>query len=328
MARVLTLAAAQLGPIQKAEGRDAAVGRMVRLMERAHQRGAEAVVFPELALTTFFPRWWEEDVAAADGWFETALPSPATAPLFDAARRFGIGFHLGYAEKTPDGRRFNTAVYVHPTGEVVLKYRKVHLPGHSEFDPLRQVQHLEKRFFEVGDLGFPVVRAPVGGQHANIGLMICNDRRWPEAWRVLGLQGVELVMLGYNTPSLNTDGRGFEAHHLRVFHSHLSVQAGCYQNSCFAASVAKAGTEDGHELFGHSIIVNPQGEVVAQATSWDDELIVADCDLGTCRLGPETIFDFARHRRPEHYGRIPGQGGSAAPRVWAPGGGRRRDAAE
>ena len=318
MARVLTLAAAQLGPIQKAEGRDVAVGRMVRLMERAHRRGAEAVVFPELALTTFFPRWYEEDVAAADRWFETALPSPATAPLFEAAKRLGLGFHLGYAEKTPDGRRFNTAVYVHPSGEVVLKYRKVHLPGHAEYDPRRKVQHLEKRFFEVGDLGFPAVRAPVGGQDVNLGLMICNDRRWPEAWRVLGLQQVELVLLGYNTPSLNMDGRGFEAHHLRVFHSHLSVQAGCYQNACFAASVAKAGTEDGHELFGHSIIVNPQGEIMAQATSWDDELIVADCDLEMCRLGRETIFDFARHRRPEHYGRITAQTGSEAPPVWTP----------
>ena len=327
MARVLALAAAQLGPIQKAEGRDVAVGRMVRLMERAHRRGAEAVVFPELALTTFFPRWYEEDVAAADHWYETALPSPATAPLFEAAERFGIGFHLGYAEKTPDGRRFNTAVYVHPSGEVMLKYRKVHLPGHAEHDPRRKVQHLEKRFFEVGDLGFPVVRAPVGGQEVNLGLMICNDRRWPEAWRVLGLQRVELVMLGYNTPSLNMDGRGFEAHHLRVFHSHLSVQAGCYQNACFAASVAKAGMEDGHELFGHSIIVNPQGEIMAQATSWDDELIVADCDLEMCRLGRETIFDFARHRRPEHYGRITAQAGSEAPRVWAPNR-RRRGAAE
>ena len=57
--RRLTLAAAQLGPIQKAEGREVAVGRMVRLMEAAHRRGAEVVVFPELALTTFFPRWYE-----------------------------------------------------------------------------------------------------------------------------------------------------------------------------------------------------------------------------------------------------------------------------
>jgi predicted amidohydrolase len=328
MTRRLTLAAAQLGPIQKAEGREVAVGRMVRLMELAHRRGAEVVVFPELALTTFFPRWHEEDLDNADHWYEPAMPSNTTAPLFEAARRLGIGFHLGYAEIVqgagdgngrPRKRRFNTAVYVHPSGEIVLKYRKVHLPGHAEYDPVRSVQHLEKRYFEPGDLGFPVVRAPVGGQECNLGLMICNDRRWPEAWRVLGLQQVELVLLGYNTPSLNTENRGFEAHHLRVFHSHLSVQAGCYQNSCFAAAVAKAGMEDGHELFGHSIIVNPQGEILAQATSWGDELIVADCDLAMCELGRSTIFNFAAHRRTEAYGPITAQTGSAPPPAWQPG---------
>ncbi|MCR0981265.1 N-carbamoyl-D-amino-acid hydrolase [Roseomonas populi] len=319
MTRRLTVAAAQLGPIQKAEGRDVSVGRMVRLMERAHQRGVEVVVFPELALTTFFPRWYEEDIAAADDWYETALPSNQTAPLFEAARKFNIAFHLGYAEKTPDGRRFNTAAFFHPSGEMVLKYRKVHLPGHKEYDPIRTVQHLEKRYFEVGDLGFPVARAPVGGAGpVNVGMLICNDRRWPEAWRVLGLQSVELVMLGYNTPSLNQDNRGFEAHHLRVLHSHLSIQAGCYQNATFAVATAKAGVEDGHELFGHSIIVNPQGEIMAQATSWDDELITADLDLGMCELGRTTIFNFAAHRRVEAYGRITAQTGAEAPQEWAP----------
>ncbi|WP_043829509.1 N-carbamoyl-D-amino-acid hydrolase [Muricoccus aerilatus] len=319
MSRRLTVAAAQLGPIQKDEGREVAVGRMVRLMEAAHRRGVEVVVFPELALTTFFPRWYEEDRAAADHWFETSLPSNATAPLFEAARKYGIGFHLGYAEKTPEGRHFNTAAYVHPSGEIALKYRKVHLPGHAEHDPIRTVQHLEKRYFEVGDLGFPVVRAPVGSAGpVNIGMLICNDRRWPEAWRVLGLQSVELVMLGYNTPSLNMDNRGFEAHHLRVLHSHLSIQAGCYQNATFGIATAKAGVEDGHELFGHSIIVNPQGEIMAQATSWDDELITADLDLDMCRLGRETIFNFAAHRRVEAYGRITAQTGAETPSVWEP----------
>lgn len=319
MPRPLVLAAAQLGPIQRAEGRDVAVGRMLRLLERAASRGAEVVVFPELALTTFFPRWFHDDIAEADPWFETAMPNPAVQPLFDAARKHGIAFHLGFAEKTPDGRRFNTAILVHGSGEIALKYRKVHLPGHAEFDPIRDVQHLEKRYFEPGDLGFPVVRAPLGGMQANIGMLICNDRRWPEAWRELGLQQVELVLLGYNTPSLNKDNRGFEAHHLRVFHSHLSVQAGCYQNSCWAVSTAKAGTEDGHELFGHSIIVNPQGEIVAQATTWDDELIIADADLDTCNLGRTTIFDFARHRRIEAYPRIATQTGSTPPPDWRPG---------
>lgn len=319
MARLLTVAAAQLGPIQKDEPRAEAVGRMIRLMERAHARGVQVVVYPELALTTFFPRHYYEDRAEADIWFETAMPSNETAPLFDAAREYGIAFHLGYAERTPEGRHFNTAVLVGAGGEVMLKYRKVHLPGHADYLPQRKVQHLEKRYFEVGDLGFPVVQVPLGAQEVNAGLLICNDRRWPEAWRVLGLQSVELVMLGYNTPSINQDAAGFEAHHLRVQHSHLSIQAGAYQNATFAVATAKAGVEDGCELFGNSIIVNPQGEIMAEATSWDDELITADCDLDRCTLGRTTIFAFDRHRRPETYGRITDQVGAVKPPVWRPG---------
>ena len=321
MPRILT-AAAQLGPIQRDEGRDVAVARMVRLMERAHARGVELVVFPELALTTFFPRHYHEDRAEADHWFETAMPSNATAPLFEAARKYGVGFHLGYAEiaHEPDDagtmrrHHFNTAILVAPGGEILLKYRKIHLPGHAEHLPRRAVQHLEKRYFEVGNLGFPVVQAPMGAlPGVNMGMLICNDRRWPEAWRVLGLQSVELVMLGYNTPSINQDASGFEAHHLRVFHSHLSIQAGAYQNACFAIATAKAGIEDGCELFGNSIIVNPQGEIMAEATTWDDELITADLDLDRCTLGRTTIFDFAAHRRPEAYGRIVDQVGAVGP---------------
>jgi predicted amidohydrolase len=325
MPRLITVAAAQLGPIQRAEGRSVAVDRMVRLIEHAHRRGVEFVVFPELALTTFFPRHYHQDIAEADVWFEAEMPSNETAPLFNAAKRYGIGFHLGYAEiaHEPDEtgqirkRRFNTSILVGPSGDIVLKYRKVHLPGHAEFAPARKVQHLEKRYFEVGNLGFPVVRAPMGGLDGiNMGMMICNDRRWPEAWRVLGLQSVELVALGYNTPSLNMEASGFEAHHLRVFHSHLSIQAGCYQNATFAVATAKAGTEDGCELFGHSIVVNPQGEIMAMATSWGDELVTADCDLDMCTLGRTTIFAFEKHRRPEAYGRITGQVGAVEPAVW------------
>ena len=323
--RSITVAAAQLGPIQRAEPRAVAVERMIRMMEHAHKRGVELIVFPELALTTFFPRHYHEAVSDADHWFESAMPSNETAPLFEAARRYGIGFHLGYAEialetdETGETRKrhFNTSILVAPDGEILLKYRKVHLPGHAEFDPRRSTQHLEKRYFEVGNLGFPVIRAPMGGiEGINMGMMICNDRRWPEAWRVLGLQSVELVVLGYNTPSLNQEAGGFEAHHLRVFHSHLTIQAGCYQNACFAVATAKAGVEDGCELFGHSIIVNPQGEIVAMATTWDDELITADLNLDMCTLGRTTIFAFEKHRRPEAYGRITSQVRAVDPPVW------------
>src|SRR4051794_30058262 len=163
--RIITVGAAQLGPIQRADARAVAVERMIRLLERAHKRGVELVVFPELALTTFFPRHYYADIAAADPWFETTIPSNETAPLFAAAKRYGIGFHLGYAEiaHEPDEtgqtrkRRFNTSILVGPDGDILLKYRKVHLPGHAEYDPWRTTQHLEKHYFEVGNLGFPVI---------------------------------------------------------------------------------------------------------------------------------------------------------------------------
>lgn len=325
MSRIITVAAAQLGPLQLSDTRENAVGRMIRLLERAHVRGVELVVFPELALTTFFPRHYKSDRAEADQWFEETMPSVATAPLFAAAKKFGIGFYLGYAEIAHEAdacgvmqrRHFNTCILVNGAGEIVLKYRKVHLPGHAELDPKRAVQHLEKRYFEVGNLGFPVIRASMGGLSGlNMGMMICNDRRWPEAWRVLGLQGVELVMLGYNTPSTNQSAAGFEAPHLRVMHSHLSIQAGAYQNATFAVATAKSGVEDGCEMFGHSVIVNPQGEIMAQATTWDDELITADCNMAQVQLGRATIFNFEQHRRPEAYARITAQVGAVEPKVW------------
>ena len=240
MARIVTVAAAQLGAIQKADTRQAVVARMLDLMDQAKAKGADFIVYPELALTTFFPRWYHEDRGEADFWFEKEMPNAATRPLFERAAKHGMGMSFGYAELTPDGHHFNTSILVDPKGAVVGKYRKVHLPGHAEFDPQRTHQHLEKRYFEPGDLGFPVWRF-MGGI---FGMCICNDRRWPEVYRVMGLQGVELIALGFNTPSVNSQ-KSEEGPERRIFHHKLSLQAGAYQNSTWVVAVAKAGVEDG-----------------------------------------------------------------------------------
>lgn len=310
MSRIVTVGAAQLGPIGRNETRSAVVKRMVELLRQAKAKSCGMVVFPELALTTFFPRWMMADQAEVDSYFETALPSNETAPLFEAARSFGIGFYLGYAEKIEqDGRtrRFNTSVLVDPTGKIVLKYRKVHLPGHVELEAHRPWQHLEKRYFEVGDLGFPVART-MGGV---MGMAICNDRRWPETFRVMGLQGAELIALGYNTPAGN--GAGFEPYHLRMFHNHLVMQAAAYQNATWVVGVAKAGNEEGVDMMGGSCIVAPTGEIVALCHTVGDELVVADCDLDATKFNKETIFNFEKHRRIEHYGLITSRTGAIPP---------------
>ena len=309
MSRIVTVAAAQLGAIQKADTRQVVVARMLDLMDQAKARGADFIVYPELALTTFFPRWYYADRAEADVWFEQEMPNAAVRPLFERAARHGMGMNFGYAELTPDGRHFNTSILVDRGGSIVGKYRKVHLPGHAECDPQRSHQHLEKRYFEPGDLGFPVWRS-MGGI---FGMCICNDRRWPETFRVMGLQGVEMVVLGFNTPSVNSQ-KGGEGPQQRIFHHKLSVQAGAYQNSTWVVAVAKAGVEDGFAMFGCSLIVNPDGEVVAQSRSEHDELIVHACDLDATVFGKQTIFDFKRHRRIEHYGRITAQVGVELPK--------------
>ena len=307
MARIITVGAAQMGPIAPEETREQCVARMIDLLAQARSRGCRFVVFPELALTTFFPRYYEEDISRMDHWFETEMPSAATRPLFEAAAEAGIGFYLGYAELTPDNHRYNTAILVDDTGRITGKYRKIHLPGHAEYEPERVVQHLEKRYFEPGDLGFGVWRQ----QGGIFGMAICNDRRWPETYRVMGLQGAELIALGYNTPDINSTG--VEASHLRMYHNHLTMQANAYMNSTWVVGVAKAGVEDGCMLIGGTCIIQPTGEIVAQAAGIDDELVVADADLDLTRFGKETIFNFAMHRRIEHYGLIASQTGVIVP---------------
>lgn len=300
----LVVGGAQLGAIQRSESRASVVARMIALMDEAASKGVEMLVYPELALTTFFPRWYMEDQAEVDAWFEREMPGPDTAPLFARARELGIAMTFGYAELTPEGRHFNTSILTDRKANIVGKYRKVHLPGHDEYDESRAFQHLEKRYFEPGDIGFPVWR----NEGVVTGMAICNDRRWPEVYRCMGLQGVELVTIGYNTPSVNSQ-MGDEGPQKRLFHSELSLTSGAYQNATFVAGIAKAGVEDGHPLIGGSIIVDPNGYVIARAESEEDELIVAACDFSACAFGKTTIFDFARHRRIEHYGRITSQAG-------------------
>ena len=298
MARTVTLAAAQMGPISRSEDRASVVARLIAMMRQAKAMGADVVAYPEATLTAFFPHWFTEDEAEVDAWFEREMPGPQTQPLFDEARRLAIGFHLGYCEldfSAGRKRRFNTSILVDSSGTIIGKYRKIHLPGHSDHRPGTPFQNLEKRYFEVGDLGFGVWRA-YGGV---AGMIICNDRRWPESYRVLGLQGVDMVFCGYNTPVHHPAAPDHDR--LGQFHNELSMQSGAYQNSCWVVGIAKAGMEEGVDMIAGSCIIAPNGEIVARATSADDEVIVARCDLDLGRSYRETTFNMAIHRRPEHY---------------------------
>ncbi|MGB0113354.1 MAG: N-carbamoyl-D-amino-acid hydrolase [Ilumatobacteraceae bacterium] len=302
MTRIVTVGGAQLGPVQLADDRASVVERLIVLLQEAASQGCDLVVFPELALTTFFPRWFVDDISTADHFYETAMPNAATQPLFDEAKRLGVGFCLGYAllETDDDGavRRWNVQTLVERDGSIVATFKKVHIPGHETNEPGRPFQHLERYYFEPSPEGFGVWDA-FGGR---VGMMICNDRRWPESYRLMGLQGVELILCGYNTPLHYAPDPSQNP--LQGFHNQLVLSSGAYQNGTFVVGVAKGGVEEGVDSLAESSIFAPSGELLAKAATTGDELIVAECDLDWCKQYTGTLFDFERYRRPELYGPI------------------------
>ena len=319
MPRVLKVAAAQMGPNHLATKRADVVSRMVVLLRSAAKLGAQLVVFPETALTTFFPRYRLDSVPNADGYFDnpdTLQTSPNTRPLFDEAKKLGVDVYLGFAERTSEGRDYNTCVYFSASrGEVIAKYRKVHLPGTLQpFEDPNAINQLEKLWFKPGDLGFQAFRVPdlvdeVAKQGSAsdstdrgdpiMGMLICNDRRWAESWRCYGLQGVEVVLCGYNTTAWAPDLCGIrkpqtykESETEAMYQHKLVMTANSYMNSCFSISAAKAGVEDGKfDLIRGSMITSPDGYVIAEAKSKDDEIVFAAIDLDDCLPGKEMVSD-------------------------------------
>ena len=349
MVRTIRIAAAQLGPNHLTSRREDVLDRMLFLLRRAASDGARIVLFPELAFVTFFPRYiiHPEEL---DRFFEhdDLLTSSSTAELFIEAKKLYVDISVGFAERTPEGDTFNSSIYYSASTHGILsKYRKIHLPGFIE--PLADtaaVNQLEKRYFQPGNLGFTAFRAPdlvpnavkqsVSAQLAEssskgpagkgdpiLGMLICNDRRWPEAWRCLSLQGTEVVLCGYNTQGFCPELAGTspqkpqtkDAAEAAALEDHLLVmKSNCYMNSVYGVCAAKAGLEDGKfDLIGGSCIVDPRGNILAMAQTRGDEVVVADCDLDEVQYGRDAIFDFGRHRRIEAYGLITAQAGIVEP---------------
>ena len=297
MASYLNIAVAQLGPIARTDSRQSVVKRLIELMRQAKAAGCQVVTFPEMALTTFFPRWMIEDEAEVDSFFETEMPGPITRPLFEEAGRLGIGFYLGYCEiayEEGQKRRYNSSVLADQTGRVVGKYRKIHVLGNREVDPTLPYQHLEPYYFKPGNMGFPVFEA----FDVKVGMAICNDRRWPETYRSMSLKGADLVLLGFNTPAQLPDWP--DQNELRLLHHKLPMQAAAYQNGLWIAAAAKAGNEENEMLMGHSCIIAPTGEIAVTSLTLADELITYRCNMD---LSPyyKSFFDFERNRRPDQY---------------------------
>jgi predicted amidohydrolase len=147
----------------------------------------------------------------------------------------------------------------------------------------------EPYYFDSGDTGYRVFETA----RARIGVAICQDRRYSETYRCLGLGGAELVLVGYNTPAAPQ----------ALALNELVMRAGAYENHMFVLGVAKAGVEDGLDLIGGSCVISPFGEVLARAATTGDELVTVKIDLEQTRAARERWNFFAR-RHPEHYAAI------------------------
>src|SRR5882762_5157696 len=220
MARIVTVAAAQLGPNQESSSREEIVERMLALLDQAKAQGVELVAYPEMALTTYFPK-------------------------------------------------------------------KIRLPGTKAADGFAQVY--EPYYFAHGDTGYKVFDAC----GAKVGIAICQDRRYPESYRALALQGAEIILIGYNTPISA----------LALDLNELCLRSGAYANACFVVGIAKAGMDDGLELIAGSCVINPQGQVLAKAATSGDELVVSRIDLDHM-VPVRKRWNFLGRRQPQHYGQL------------------------
>jgi predicted amidohydrolase len=269
-----------MGPNNESASREEIVERMLGLLEQAIRDNVALIVYPEMALTTYFPKRVRPDY---DQFFETEVPPKALEPLLRRAGQARVAVHVGFCEKA-EGQYFNSALLTDRDGRLCGTFRKIHLPGTRAPDGFAQVY--EPYYFAHGDSGYQVFDA-LG---ARVGIAICQDRRYPESYRCLALQGAELILIGYNTPTSP----------LALDLNELCMRSGAYANLCFVVGVAKAGVEDGVELIGGSCIISPLGQVLARAATTGDELVVATIDLD--QIEPvRKRWNFLGRRQPQHY---------------------------
>jgi hypothetical protein len=287
MADSVIVAAAQLGP--SSPTRAETVERIVALIGQAARADVSVLVFPELALSPYFAADVHPDISE---WLEPVMPSEETIPIVRAVRDVGIVTVLPYAEADA-GAAYNSSVVFGADGQIVSRYRKLHIPGQVEPDPEREYTSLEKRYFTPGDLGFPLCPTPAGP----LGIAICYDRRFPELYRCYALEGARLLACCFNTPVVGEYGDTLESAQET---QELAVRAGASANSLPVVAAGKAGVEGGILYTGGSCVIDHKGSIMARAETDGDELVIAALDLVAASATRERL-SLETERRPELY---------------------------
>jgi N-carbamoylputrescine amidase len=253
------------------------------MIEDAAAQGVQVLCFQEVFTQPYFcPGQERKWYAAAE-----AIPSGHTVQLMqEYARKHNMVIVVPIYEETMAGVYYNTAAVIDADGKFLGKYRKTHIP---QVDP----GFYEKFFFKPGNLGYPVFQTA----YCKLGVYICYDRHFPEGWRALALNGAEYIV----NPSATVAG-------LSKYLWELEQPASAVANGVFIGAINRVGTEEPWaeqmgEFYGSTYIVNPRGEIEAQASYADDELLVHEIDLDMIREVRDT-WQFFRDRRPDMYGNL------------------------
>jgi beta-ureidopropionase len=251
----------------------------LELIEIAAEQGSQITCLQELFYSPYFCQ--EQDAKWYD--FVEPIPGPTTERMQDVAKKHAMVLILPQYEEDAPGVYYNTAVVIDADGTVVGKYRKTHIPQLPYF--------WEKFYFRPGNLGYPVFDT----KYARVGVYICYDRHFPEGARVLGLNGAEIVYI----PSATSRG-------LSMHLWHIEQTSHAIANGYFVGTINRVGPEKElgpNDYYGSSYFCDPRGEIIAQASDTEEEVLVADLDLDMIREVRNT-WQFYRDRRPDAYHEI------------------------
>jgi len=263
------------------EIKQAMIDKHVRMIREAGEKGVQVLCLQEIFYGPYFCA--EQDTR----WYDTTekMPGgPTTKLMQELAKEYEMVIVYPIYEEDFTGVYYNTAGVIDADGTYLGKYRKKHIPHvHPGF--------WEKFYFKPGNQGYPVFETRYG----RVGVYICYDRHFPEGARELGLNGAEIVFI----PSATVAG-------LSEYLWKLEQTAHAVANGYFVGTINRVGTEppwNMGEFYGQSYFCDPRGQIVAEGSRDQDEIIIADLDLDMIREVRNT-WQFFRDRRPETYDKI------------------------